>query len=269
MEDKLIHSKVSIITINLNDADGLDKTICSIESQTYSNFELLIIDGGSEQASIDVINKHNDSIDYWISESDTGIYNAQNKGIQVATGEYCLFLNSGDYLADKTVLQRIFSQEPYCDVVFGNLVVIFGGKVVGVSKGKDKLTFLDVYSSLIKHQASFIKRELFDKFGLYDETLKIVSDWAFLFKIIGYNSATTQYFDVDIACFENNGISNNNPELCATERQKVLDQFMPKLMQEDYLILQRSLNLRYINENRVGWFLYRILGKCCKVFSSI
>ncbi len=88
--------KLSIITINKNNAYGLRKTIQSVINQTYSNIEYIIIDGASTDGSIDVIKKFEDKIDWWASEPDTGIYNAMNKGIKIATGDYCQFLNSGD-----------------------------------------------------------------------------------------------------------------------------------------------------------------------------
>ncbi len=260
--------KLSIITINYNDSAGLQKTLDSIALQTFTEYESIVIDGGSNDESISVIKSFiNSGIKSykWISEPDNGIYNAMNKGIQKANGEYCFFLNSGDYLINTTVLERVFSFKPTCDVVYGNLVVHFKGKFEGISKGKDTLTLLDLYSSVIKHQASFIKRELFDRFGYYDESLKIVADWAFFLKAIGFNNATFQYINIDIACFDNNGFSNNNPELCKAERRKVLDEYMPAMMQSDYLLLQRFNGIQWVNQSKWAWFLFRGLVKMTKL----
>jgi len=261
--------KLSIITINYNDASGLQKTLESVACQTYADFEQIIIDGGSSDGSKEIIYQFADlpilkDKFKWVSEKDNGVYNAQNKGIEKAKGEYCLFLNAGDYFVNNRVLEDVFSYELTSDVIYGNLIVMLGEKVVGKSKGKAHTTFLDIYSSNIKHQASFIKRELFNKYGLYDESLKIVADWAFFFKTIGFNEVSLQYVDIDIACFDNNGISNNNSELCKVERQKVLDQYMPALMQEDYLLLQKYRGIRNIDKSKYGTMLFRILAKLFK-----
>lgn len=260
---------ISIITINYNDALGLQKTLDSIAHQTYSNYEQIIIDGGSTDGSKEIIcqfanlpilkNKFK-----WVSEKDTGVYNAQNKGILKATGEYCLFLNAGDYFVNDCVLENVFKNEIIADVIYGNLLVVSGEDIIGKCKGKIHTTFLDIYSSIVKHQASFIKRDLFEKYGLYDESLRIVADWAFFFKTIGFNAVSLQYVDVDIACFENNGISNNNPELCKIERKKVLDQYMPTIMQEDYLIFDKYKGIWNIDKSKIGNFLFRLIAKILK-----
>jgi glycosyltransferase involved in cell wall biosynthesis len=261
--------KLSIITINLNNAEGLNKTLKSIDCQTFTDYEQIIIDGGSSDDSVKIINHFSQIIKQhfiWVSEPDNGIYNAQNKGIKRASGEYCLFLNSGDYLVNETVLEQVFTIEPIADVIYGNLVVLFNKKIIGISKGKEKITFLDIYSSTIKHQAAFIKKELFEKYGLFDETLRIAADWKFFLKTVGFHDVYLQYIDVNIACFDNNGISNNNPELCKVESQKILDQCMPTLMQKDYLLLEKYQGIRYIDHYKLSWFLFRCLAKITKVF---
>ena len=101
--------KLSIITINFNDAKGLEKTIQSVINQTYKDFEYIVVDGASTDGSVDVIKKYSNKLTHWVSEPDTGIYNAMNKGTRMASGEYCLYLNSGDFLADNDVLEKAFN----------------------------------------------------------------------------------------------------------------------------------------------------------------
>jgi glycosyltransferase involved in cell wall biosynthesis len=256
---------LSIITVNRNNEIGLNKTFRSIIEQTQKNYELIVIDGNSTDKSIDIIKQYYENITYWISEPDEGVYCAMNKGITKAKGEYCFFLNSGDYFANDSVLKNVFRNEPTADVIYGNLIVISENKVSGIIKGKEHNTFLDIYSSQIKHQSSFIKRDLFAKFGLYDESLKISADWAFFIKSIGLNSASLKYVDIDIACFDNNGLSNNNPELCETERQIIIDQFIPEIMRKDYILLKKYKDIRYIDLSKFGWFLFRGLAKTLKI----
>ena len=260
--------KLSIITINYNNASGLKKTLESIACQRFSDYEQIIIDGGSTDESVKIIQNYSQTTKQqliWVSEPDSGVYNAQNKGIQRASGEYCLFLNSEDYLINEQVLDLVFEKEITEDIIYGNLVVISKNTKIGTCKGKNHITFLDIYSSLIKHQASFIKRDLFIKYGFYDENLKIVADWAFFFKVIGFHNISLKYVDIDIACFDNNGISNNNPELCKKERQLILDQYLPAIMQEDFILLQKYKGVRLIDQSRWGKFLFRVLAKILKI----
>src|SRR5215213_3812369 len=96
----------SIISINLNNAEGLQKTFDSVFNQTFTDFEYIIIDGGSSDGSEEIIKENADKFSYWVSEKDDGIYDAMNKGIAKATGDYLLFLNSGDHLLDSSILQK-------------------------------------------------------------------------------------------------------------------------------------------------------------------
>ena len=113
--------KLSIITVNLNNCDGLQKTIDSVVSQTFKDFEWIVIDGGSTDGSKELIEQYADHFTYWVSEPDKGIYNAMNKGIRVAKGDYLQFLNSGDYLYDRTTLEKCLLPQNNADVIYGNL----------------------------------------------------------------------------------------------------------------------------------------------------
>jgi glycosyltransferase involved in cell wall biosynthesis len=261
--------KLSIITINLNNLLGLNKTIKSVISQTLNNFEYIIIDGGSVDNSLEIIKNNSEKIDYWISEQDKGIYHAMNKGIKQAHGEYCFFLNSGDYFVNKKVLEMVFSNEFHEDVVFGNLQVCINGKQVGKSIGKKKLTFLDIYGSLVKHQASFIRHKLFDEFGLYNENLKIVADWEFFLKTIGLGGATYKYLDIDISCFDNNGLSNNSGPLTINERKTVIETYLPSMMHPDYEFLLNYGKYEIVTKYKLTRFLLRIIAKGLKVLDRI
>jgi glycosyltransferase involved in cell wall biosynthesis len=228
---------LSIITINYNNSDGLQKTIKSVINQKYRDFEFIIIDGGSSDESYDIIKSYSDNIDFWSSEPDSGIYNAMNKGILKAKGDYCFFLNSGDYFIDENVLENIFTNKLKEDILFGNLIVCLNGKVVGRCQGKITLSFADVYSSLVKHQATFIKRQLFDIFGLYNENLKIISDWEFFIKTLGLGNVTYRYLNIDISYFDNDGISNNSNKVVYEERETIKKKYIPTMMLPDYEFL--------------------------------
>ena len=261
--------KISIITINYNNGSGLLKTIESVITQTLQKFEYIIIDGGSTDGSKELIKKFSEHFTYWVSEVDNGIYNAMNKGIEHAHGEYCFFLNSGDYFANKKVLENVFANEIKEDLIFGNILVCIEGGIVKKSKGKEKLTFLDIYSGLIKHQSTFIRRQLFDKFGLYNEDLKIISDWEFFIKTIGLGNVSYKYLDIDISYFDNNGISNHNDKLVAMERKNVLDRYIPALMQPDYEFLLNYGKYEIVTKHWLTRLILRIMAKGIKVLDQI
>jgi glycosyltransferase involved in cell wall biosynthesis len=221
--------KLSIITINLNNASGLQKTIESVNAQSCNEFEYIIIDGGSSDCSLDVLSKFSDKLTYLISEPDKGIYNAMNKGILNATGEYCLFLNSGDCLISNSILKEVlvlFSGE---DIIYGNGILSYkDGKSQTVNPPEALTLDFFCFNSLF-HQSAFIKRELFDRFGLYNESNKIVSDWEWFLKTIMINNVSTRHIPVVISITEDGGISRNPENMHVIEKEcdTVLKKYFP------------------------------------------
>lgn len=215
---------ISIITINFNNLEGLKKTVQSVFEQTYKNFEYIVIDGGSTDGSAAYIEKHKDNIDYWVSESDTGIYNAMNKGIKVAKGEYLLFLNSGDHFYENSVFEKNYKFIKEYDLIYFNIKVIAGKKEY-VKNSPNYLVFSYFMKDTLPHQATFIKASLFDKVGYYDENLKIVSDWKFFIECICKFNATYLKVENTLATHYLDGISAvpENWPIILDERNKVLD----------------------------------------------
>ena len=201
--------KLSIITINYNNLAGLRKTMESVFSQTCKDFEYIVIDGSSTDGSAEYVRTQADKLTYWVSEPDIGIYNAMNKGVRAATGEYVLMLNSADSLVDEHVIARIMPELDGTDIVQGN--TSDGGKRQR-GYGKSDITFLDVYHAHFLHQSSFCKKKLFDKYGYFDESYRYVSDTIFFIKTLGYGGATFRYVDIDIADFDLTGFSCTNDE---------------------------------------------------------
>jgi glycosyltransferase involved in cell wall biosynthesis len=235
--------KLSIITINFNNADGLRKTIESIVNQTFTDYEYIVIDGGSTDGSVDIIRQYADRISFWISEPDSGIYNAMNKGIKAAKGEYCLFMNSGDTIYSNSVLHKVFELEFTSDIITGNMLKQFPnrktyldkGAGFSVQKNRRQLTLLDFYKGgNLNHQATFIKRSLFEKYGLYDERWKIASDWKFFMQSIAISGETIQYIDLTVSRFDMTGISSENPSIFNSERTAILNEIFPKSILYDY-----------------------------------
>ena len=198
---------ISIITINLNNKEGLTKTIESVVNQTYfDKIEYIIIDGGSTDGSVDVIKEFADKISYWVSEQDNGIYNAMNKGIKLATGDYFLFLNSGDYLSQNNVIERVFPYlEDGYDMVYGNEWKVKAGSAQYEAKYPDKLSESFFKMTTLPHQSTFIKRELLN--DDYDENYKVISDWLFFLKIFR-NKATYKHMPFIVSVYNCDGISS-------------------------------------------------------------
>lgn len=264
-------TKVSIISISYNNAEGLRRTIESVVEQDFQDYEYIVIDGGSTDSSKDIIKSYGDKISYWVSEPDRGVYHAMNKGIKVATGEYLHFLNSGDSYASKNVLSNVFSKtidEPLIRTV---QICDYGDKQVRwTNLGSRDVTLYDMYVNTMLHQATFIHRSLFDKYGLYDEQLKIVSDWKFFFQTILGGEATT-FFDIESVLFEMNGISTNRShgELHLKERKQVLDELMPNNLKSDYERLKNLEKDSYISEviksNGLYFSLFKVMNKFSKL----
>jgi glycosyltransferase involved in cell wall biosynthesis len=252
---------VSLITINRNNDKGLRKTIKSVASQSFTDFEYILIDGGSTDESIDIIKEYANKISYWISEPDNGIYHAMNKGIRQAKGEFIQFLNSGDWLASDAVLGKVFLDLPDCDMVYGNMIkTMQGGKLV-TDKGPagNPVSFQTFYSKNINHSSVFIRAALFAKYGLYDEQLKIVSDWKFFLIAAGLNKCRIVYKDVDVVYFDMTGISNSQRDLGMAERKKVLEELVPYPILEDYKNNEADgIRLALINRHFFTARLYRL-----------
>lgn len=201
---------LSIITINFNNSSGLEKTIKSVMDQTFRDrLEYIVIDGGSTDGSTDIINKYSNTIDCWVSEKDKGIYNAQNKGIEKASGDYCLFLNSGDFLCHENVIEKVFSYKLDQDIIYGNMRINWGNNSVSNGLMPDVLSVDHMFRDTLWHPVSFIKKSLFDTYGSYNENYKMVADYDFFFKVIIKHKVTTKHIPVYICEYNTEGFSSD------------------------------------------------------------
>jgi glycosyltransferase involved in cell wall biosynthesis len=256
---------LSIITINYNNAEGLRKTLASVADQTSPDFEYLVIDGGSTDGSVEVIKDYADRITYWVSEPDRGIYHAMNKGIVQAKGEYCQFLNSGDYLLAPDVTERMLTDRPDCSFLYGNKVRVHRGReVVDKSYAGRPITLMDMYRGTFYHATTYIRRSLFDTYGFYDESFRIVSDWKFFLVTIGLHNESVSYRDIDVVWFDSHGISSTNHELDRQERKIVMAEVLPPTILADYQAFAlEGLIAKRLKKNPLVWFFvlncYRVL----------
>jgi glycosyltransferase involved in cell wall biosynthesis len=212
--------KFSIITICLNEKNNIEKTIKSVIDQDYKDFEYLVIDGGSVDGTAEIISQYSDKLSYFVSEKDHGIYSAMNKGIEHSNGEYLLFLNGGDYLSDINILSKFIDIGFSEDIIYGNLFLDNINKKISF---KDiKLDYEYLFNNYISHPSTFIRKDLFNKYGLYNEKYKIAGDYEFFLRTIIKYKATCRYFDEWVSVYNTNGISSQSKysKLQIAERRK-------------------------------------------------
>lgn len=233
---------ITIITINYNNLEGLKKTIASVVKQTWTDFEHIVIDGGSNDGSVEYLKTLDDRVN-WVSEPDKGVYHAMNKGVKKANGEYLLFLNSGDHFYSVKVLEQnneFISNE---DIIYFNLQVIDKKKKF-IKDYPETLSFSYFVKDTLPHPATFIKKELFESVGLYDENLKIVSDWKWFIKAVCNYNVSYKKMDAILSTFYLDGISADpkSRNLIVTERQSVLNSEYAAYNQDiDDVIKYRSI----------------------------
>ena len=294
--------KLSIITINYNNAEGLRKTLASVASQTYPTIEHIIVDGASTDGSVDVIKEYENQLNIthstihllWSSEPDNGIYNAMNRGIRKATGEYVQILNSGDLLAAPDVTEKMVAAlngalingdaSPSCfqnriPIFYGNMLKSYDGKTI-ISRdtcgGKmyTPESFLYFYKGTLNHDCAYIRRDLFEKYGLYNEDMKICSDWEWYVRAIVLGGEKPVYTNIDVTIFDMNGVSEShgkNAELIKKERREYLESILPASVLCDYdnyafPILQYQ-RLKKYHLWGVVYFVERVLFKFEKAIS--
>ena len=225
--------KLSIITINYNNFDGLRRTMDSVIDQTWKDFEYIVIDGGSQDGSKDIISSRREHLAHWVSEPDTGIYNAMNKGIAQAQGEYCLFLNSGDFLVDTNALAQAFKNHFDSDIVSFALINT-DRKTSFLNRPPHEISLYSFVNSSLSHPSTFIKRSLFDLIGYYDESYKIISDWIFFINALIINKCTYTAYDSPLSIFDRSGssISTENSEYIKKECIHYLNDRFPLIWKD-------------------------------------
>lgn len=277
--------KLSIVTINYNNAEGLRRTLASVAAQTYRDIEHIIIDGGSTDGSVDAIKEYvsaNPNRDpffrhtiKWVSEKDSGIYNGMNKGLRMATGSYIEILNSGDVLAASDVTERmakVLEKEVYPSILYGNMLKSYDGKTI---INKDTCggagateSFLYFFKGTLNHDCAYIRRDLFEKYGLYNEEMKICSDWEWYVKAIALGGEKAVYSNIDVTIFDMNGVSEShgkNAELIKKERREYLAKILPATVLHDYdeysFPMRQYQRLRKHHMWGIVHFIERILFK--------
>lgn len=236
---------LSIITVNYNNESGLKDTIESVKKQNIDNIEHIIIDGASTDNSLSILEEYSSHITYK-SEPDKGIYQAMNKGVKLARGEFVLFLNSGDILySDEVISKTLLSLKPDYDLYYGDLI-FKSNTHTSLRQYPEQLNFSFFLKESLPHPATFIKKSLFNRIFYYTETFKIVSDWEFFIYAVCKENVRYKYLEETISVFGLDGISNNpeNKKLIASERKEVLQKHFPAFI-DDYKDISLLDNNRF------------------------
>lgn len=255
--------KLSIITINLNNKTGLQKTINSVIVQTHKDFEWIIIDGASTDGSKVLIETYSNYINYWVSESDKGIFDAMNKGILLASGEYLLFLNSGDSLSDKHVMHHVIPLLNGKDFYVGREQRDDYNYIWDQNISTTKDVCLNLISFFIPHQSTFIHRSVFENYGLYRTDLQYSSDWYLFYKALILGNATISRIPILISIFEGGGISYMKKGLAKKEQEQLMNElprisFLSDFFRNNYDFIDaiKTTKLSFLLF-RIYYFIYR------------
>jgi len=263
--------KLSIITINYNNANGLIATIRSVLSQTVKEFEFIVIDGGSSDNSKKIIEEYSNQFTYSISEKDGGIYDAMNKGILKSNGDYCLFLNSGDTFYDTSVVEVFYKHiqtNSQFEIIYGNSLQTGLGEPF-LYKQNFNLDYDFWYLKTLNHQAVFIKRKLFEEFGLYSTNFKIASDFEFFLKVFVKKPNTFQYMNHTVCNYDSTGMSSSSEiqQIHQIEKDKILKSILPvSIYKQTRMNYRKTLPLKerlldFIHENPFLSKLYYLIYK--------
>ncbi len=231
---------LSIITVCYNEKN-LKRTCESIVGQTFQDFEWLVIDGGSDQETLSILEKYKSRMNVFISEKDTGVYNAMNKGIERASGVWLNFMNAGDTFFNNTTLEKIFTEavkndsvgdcsfnDFSADILYGISKVCNGNHTSFLQKfpKENRLNHTFWQSNCINHQACFFKKELFEKFGPYNEKYKIRADFEKMLCFLK-NGCKFGRLESIVSNFYTDGISSKNTKLLQAETDEIMAEYYP------------------------------------------
>ena len=226
--------KYAIIVVTFNNADGLRRTLKSIRQLDYAQKEVIVMDGGSKDGSLDVIDQNKDIITVAVSGKDTGIYNAMNKGIRHVTGDYVVYMNAGDEFADKDVLSLVSGYDG--DIILGE--DIYGGQRRTL---KERMTLYDLLSNGIYHQAVYYRREVLQKYG-FDESYKLIADLKSVVEPFVKDRIVITCIQQPLAICETGGLSKQRWRDTLKENRRMIDEVVEPFYKDDYQKMARINN---------------------------
>lgn len=257
--------KLSVITICYNEKDTIESTIKSVLSQDFVDYEYIIADGNSNDGTMEIIQKHSGSFRKIISENDKGIFDAMNKALQYATGEYVFFLNAGDFLVDNKVFSSVFGRNYEIDLLYGDVIFQYSNGIKFRRKTPDKLNENYFFIDSLNHQTVFMKRKLIEKIGGFDTSLKITSDYDLILNAIYNQNCKSKYINLPVSVFNLKGISSqkNYFEQQNNERMICLSRYFDA---EKIQKMQRRKTLFNIYYKKIRYAVFLILSMISSKF---
>ncbi len=242
--------KISVITVAYNSAKTIADTLNSVATQTYPNIEHVLVDGGSSDGTIDLVKRHGHRIQKFVTEPDKGIYDAMNKGLALATGDYVVYLNSDDFYCDNTVIQQVVAaiQETGSDVIFGDL------SYVQRENPKQRVRYWKSRAfkqgSFAKgfpppHPTFFMKRELLVDLGGFDLSYSLASDFDLMFRALEIEKYTSTYLPVELTRMRTGGATNLSIQNIVRQNREIL----------------RCLRSHHLRISTVGFGLRKIISR--------
>lgn len=205
--------KISIITVCYNSEETIERTIKSVLAQNYTNIEYILIDGGSKDSTVQIIEKYKNSIHKFISEKDEGIYDAINKGISISTGDIVGILNSDDIFSNQNIISvvaNVFIEKPQLDSIIGNIAFINNKKkIIRIYNSKNWMPNKFAYGFMPPHPSFYCKRELFHKLGGYKKNYKIAADYELLIRFLKINQISYYQLNTIMVLMNLGGVSTN------------------------------------------------------------
>jgi len=222
--------KLSIITVCKNAELTIEKTISSVLNQTFTDYEYIIVDGASTDKTMEVVERYSAQISKIISEPDNGIYQAMNKGISLSEGEYLMFLNSGDYLVNSKLLNKLFDLNLKEDIVYGDTIVKLRNRLLIRKNSPRNVTKRYMFYDTIPHPAAIIKKKLFIQYGNYDVNFLLAADFEFFLRALFKYKCTKSHLNFPLCVFNLDGISSDskNKKKNHNERNEALKLHLTK-----------------------------------------
>lgn len=216
---------VSIVTAVFNGAEHIGQTIEAVAEQTYPNIEHIVVDGGSNDGTVDILERYRDTLAYWVSEPDRGVYHAMNKGIDLVTNpeSYILFANSDDHLYSPQAIQRVIDASSGEDLVYGRMILTDGAYSGVVGK---RVELDDLATETLCHPATFVRRKVFDSVGRFDTGYAIAADYDHMVRCFAA-PVSTRFVDVIVSTMRMGGLSEERFMLSCRERKQVIRRRFP------------------------------------------
>lgn len=260
---------ISIITISKNNTFGLQKTIESVRSQIDTAFEFIVIDGGSSDDSIEVLEKNNDLIDFWVSESDSGVYDAMNKGLFRASSDYCVFMNAGDTFYESEVLKRINNETNSAEILYGDACLVWSKHNSSIKIHPKENIFFYLTYEMICHQAIFFRTSFLKECKGFNQKYRFCADYDLLLKSSINPNISFKKLNFIVCNYDMNGISNSkeNADALSKEKIKIMEEVCSKSMRDLIVLYRHELNLKRSLRHLGKVIFYEVFSRFKGIFN--